>query len=66
MVDHGFPLCPERWRERAQENRVKAEDIHQDLRHKRKLLRVAEEYERLADRAAEWRMGLPKLVAKGR
>ena len=34
----------------------------QDLRQKRKLLRVAEE----ADRAAEWRMGLPKLVANGR
>jgi hypothetical protein len=66
MVGHCFPLCPECSRERASENSAKAEDIRQDLRQKRKLLRVAEEYERLADRAARWRMGLPKLVAKGR
>jgi hypothetical protein len=56
MVDHDFLLHPEHWYKRAEETRVKAESLNRDDRHKQQLLRVAAEYERLAERATRWQM----------
>jgi hypothetical protein len=42
------------WRARAEKTRAKADEIQRDVNMKRKLLRVAEEYDRLAQRAEHW------------
>jgi hypothetical protein len=56
-----FYLCmrdpikePKYWRDRAEATRAKAKRCY-DVRQIRRMLRVAEEYDKLADRAAEWR-----------
>jgi hypothetical protein len=46
---------PNHWRQRADQTRAKADQIWRDTRFKRHLLRVAEEYDRLAQRAEQWR-----------
>jgi len=48
---------PDHWRARAEMTRSKAEQARGDVHLKRKLLRVAEEYDRLAQRAELWRTG---------
>jgi hypothetical protein len=42
------------WRARAEKTRAKADQMQRDVNLKRKLLRVAEEYDRLALRAEQW------------
>jgi hypothetical protein len=50
------PMCdPNPWRERAEQVQAKADQIRWDANLKRKLLRAAEEYDRLAQRAEQWR-----------
>ena len=44
---------PEHWQKRAEVTRAKAQ-VFADEGARQKLLRVAEEYERLAQRAEEW------------
>ncbi|MES1149526.1 MAG: hypothetical protein ABUL53_10115 [Bradyrhizobium guangdongense] len=44
---------PKHWQKRAQATRAKAQALA-DQAVKQKLLRVAEEYERLAQRAEQW------------
>jgi len=44
---------PKYWRDRADATRAKAKR-YCDIRQIRRMLRVAEEYDKLADRAAEW------------
>jgi hypothetical protein len=46
---------PRFWRDRAEETRTKAEGFRLAESDKQRLLRVAAEYERLADRAEQWR-----------
>jgi hypothetical protein len=43
------------WRQRAEHAQAKADQISWDAGLKRKLLRTAEEYDRLAQRAEQWR-----------
>lgn len=45
---------PRFWRERAEETRSKAESYRVAESERKKLLRVAAEYEQLADRAEQW------------
>ena len=49
-----FLKNPKHWRDRAEETRAKAERLWRDDAQKRKLLRVAAEYDQLAERAAQW------------
>ena len=42
------------WRERAEETRAKAAQFFYKESEKQRLLRIAAEYDRLADRAVEW------------
>ena len=44
---------PKHWRKRADATRIKA-DLLADQAARQKLLRVADEYERLAQRAEQW------------
>jgi hypothetical protein len=44
---------PKHWRKRADATRAKA-DVLADQAARQKLLRVADEYERLAERAEQW------------
>jgi hypothetical protein len=46
---------PNHWRQRAEQAQAKADQISGDATLKRKLLRVAEEYDRLSQRAEQWR-----------
>ena len=46
---------PNHWRQRAKHAQAKADQISWDANLKRKLLRTAEEYDRLAQRAEQWR-----------
>jgi hypothetical protein len=46
---------PRFWRDRAEETRTKAEAFRLAEIDKQRLLKVAAEYERLADRAEQWR-----------
>jgi hypothetical protein len=46
---------PNHWRQRAEQAQVKADQISGDANLKRKLLRAAEEYDRLAQSAEQWR-----------
>jgi hypothetical protein len=46
---------PDYWRERAEETRTKAESFRIDKAQKQKLLKLAEEYDRLARYAEQWR-----------
>jgi hypothetical protein len=49
-------ICdPNRWRQRAEYAQAKADQISWDANLKRNLLRTAEEYDRLAQRAEQWR-----------
>lgn len=43
------------WRDRAEATRTIADGFRIAETQKKKLMKVAEEYERLADRAAQWR-----------
>jgi hypothetical protein len=43
------------WRQRAEHAHAKADQISRDANLKRKLLHMAEEYDRLAQRAEQWR-----------
>jgi hypothetical protein len=43
------------WRQRAEHAQAKADQISWDANLKRNLLRTAEEYDRLAQRAEQWR-----------
>ncbi len=49
-----FLKNPQHWRDRAEETRAKAESLWRDDAQKLKLLRVAAEYDQLAERAAQW------------
>jgi len=46
---------PNHWWQRAEQAQAKADQISGDVNLKRKLLRAAEEYDRLAQRAEQWR-----------
>ncbi len=46
---------PNHWRQRAEHAQAKADQISWDANLKRKFLRTAEEYDRLAQRAEQWR-----------
>ena len=52
---------PDYWRERAEATRVKAKQLSYAPREMKRMLRVAEEYDKLADRAAEWQ-GIPQMI----
>jgi hypothetical protein len=54
MADKDFLLHPERWHERALETRAMACSATETQDRKR-LLKVARAYERLAARAKEWK-----------
>lgn len=45
---------PKYWRDRAKATRVKAKQLRCVPREMHRLLRIAEEYDKLADRYAEW------------
>ncbi|QHO71343.1 hypothetical protein ACH79_00540 [Bradyrhizobium sp. CCBAU 051011] len=45
---------PKYWRDRAKATRAKANQLRYAPREMQRMLRVAEEYDKLADRAAEW------------
>jgi hypothetical protein len=47
-------LSPEHWRERAEETRAKADSFWTTEEEKHRLLRIALEYDQIAERAAEW------------
>ena len=44
---------PKYWRDRAEATRARAKQYY-DVRQIRRMLRVAEEYDKMADRAVEW------------
>jgi hypothetical protein len=44
---------PQHWRDRAEETRAKADRCSKD--QKERLLKIAAEYDQLAERAEEWR-----------
>jgi len=46
---------PKYWRDRAEATRAKAKQLRYAPREMQRMLQVAEEYDKLADRAAEWR-----------
>jgi hypothetical protein len=48
---------PDYWRERAEETRTQADRLWIDENQKQRLLRVAEEYDQLAQRAEQWKYG---------
>ena len=52
-MSNSFLLDPKHWRDRAAKTRAKAEMIQHDNDQTKKLLRVAEEYDRLAERAEQ-------------
>lgn len=54
MTDNDFLLRPERWHQRAIETRAMACDAP-EAQDRKRLLRVARAYERLATRAEEWK-----------
>ena len=56
---------PKYWRARAAATRAKAKQLRYDPREMHRLLRVAEEYDKLGDRCAEWQGNSP-LLAKPR
>ena len=43
------------WRDRANATRAKAKQLRYDPREMQRMLRIAEEYDKLADRCADWR-----------
>jgi hypothetical protein len=45
---------PSYWRDRAKATRAKAKLLRYNVRELQRMLRVAEEYDKLAERAAEW------------
>ena len=47
---------PKYWRDRAKATRAKAKK-HYDLQQIRRMLRVAEEYDKIGDRAEAWQRG---------
>jgi hypothetical protein len=51
-MTHTYLNDPKHWRDRAEETRAKAEQCWQD-ESKHRMLRIAFEYDRLADYAAE-------------
>jgi len=48
---------PNRWRVRAEQTWAEADETRRDLNEKRSLLRTAEDYDRLAQRAEQWQAG---------
>ena len=56
---------PKHWRDRAEETRIKAGTVWYDEESRQRLLRIAQEYERLADHAAE-RVRLDELLEGSR
>jgi hypothetical protein len=50
-MSESFLLNPKHWRDRAAKTRARAEMSQRDDDQTKKLLRVAEEYDRLAERA---------------
>jgi hypothetical protein len=57
---------PKYWRDRAEATRAKAKQLGYASREMYRLLRVAEEYDKLADRAAEWQGKSQSLGAEPR
>jgi hypothetical protein len=45
---------PKHWRDRADETRAKADTFWRNEEEKQRLLRIAAEYDLIADRASEW------------
>jgi len=54
MADNDTLLCPERWHERGLEAREMARNA-KETEDRKRLLKVARAYERLAVRAGEWK-----------
>jgi hypothetical protein len=52
-AEMSFLNNPRHWRERAEETRTKAEQLWYNEESKQRMLRIADEYDRLADHAAE-------------
>ena len=46
---------PRFWRDRAEETRVRAEGFRVSEIDKQRLLKIASEYDHIADRAEQWR-----------
>jgi hypothetical protein len=57
---------PKYWRDRAEATRAKGKQMCIGAREMRRLLRVAEEYDKLADRTAEWQGNSQPLRAEPR
>lgn len=53
MMSANYLNNPKHWRERAEETRTKAEQLWYSPDAKNRMLRIADEYDRLADQAAE-------------
>ncbi len=51
MTDHDFLLHPEHWQDRRQKTLERADNV--GAKSRQRLLKVAQEYERMAARAAE-------------
>jgi hypothetical protein len=54
---------PAHWRERGDETRAKAAWFWEET-EKQRMIRLANEYDRLADRAAEWQRSVELLEKK--
>ena len=56
---HDRTKDPSYWRDRAKATRAKAKLVRYNVRELQRMLRVAEEYDKLAERAAEWQRSRP-------
>src|SRR5271165_658762 len=59
-MNRSFLEEPNHWRVRAEQTWAEANKTRSDLSEKRGLLRAAEEYDRLAQRAEQWQRGAPR------
>jgi hypothetical protein len=57
---------PNYWRDRAERTRARASRFFNSPRDRDRILRIAEEYDRLAERAAEWQHSTPPAPGKER
>jgi hypothetical protein len=64
MADDDLLLRPERWHERALEARAMARNA-KEAQNRKRLLKVARAYERLAVRAKDWKAARERQQSRG-